>query len=161
MELRNEIFSRENQSGDRTKPLRRSPALSVEGCLSGIANEGCVSSNRLSVVEVQNFINQLYHCLHHRIGESNTRDPSSVTIETLYRWCEQIASGMEYLTMKQVTISMAIHKWNGNDFGRGIIDNFLDRPRWPCCSKHSGVPGSRGEDIRFWNVYKPLWRHFT
>ena len=110
MELLNETFSRENQSGDRTKPLRRSPALSVEGGLSWTANEGCVSLDRLSVFEVQNFVNQLFHCLFRRIGESVPRNPSSVTIQTLYRWCEQIASGMEYLTMKQVTISMAIHK---------------------------------------------------
>ena len=26
-----------------------------------------------------------------------------VTIATLYKWCEQIASGMEYLALKEVT----------------------------------------------------------
>ena len=118
MELLNETFSRENQSGDRTKPLRRSPTLSVEGCVSRFANESCVSLNKLLVLEVQNIINQLFPCLHRSTGDSVPTDHNSVTIETLYRWCEQIASGMEYLTTKQVTISVAIHKGNGNDVGR-------------------------------------------
>ena len=55
-------------------------------------------------VRVSIIILSIHSTVYCRMDENAVEDHARVTILTLHKWCEQIASGMEYLAQKQVAL---------------------------------------------------------